>query len=130
MDGLAPARLRQRPSERRPTPASVTEAGATPLASAVRPPHWEPARLLTDAEWERIQPLLPKPSGRGRPARHHRHLVSGMLWLHRTGASWRELPAVYGPWPTVDTQYRRWSNDGTWPRLLTALHHKMQKVSL
>ncbi|WP_373604656.1 transposase [Streptomyces sp. b62] len=34
------------------------------------------------------------------------------------GAAWRDLPERYGPRKTVCEQFRRWSADGTWDRLL------------
>lgn len=35
---------------------------------------------LTDAAWERIEPLLPQADGRGRPWRDPPQLVNGVLW--------------------------------------------------
>ncbi|WP_372514420.1 IS5 family transposase, partial [Streptomyces fragilis] len=51
---------------------------------------------LTDAAWGRIEPLLPRVDGRGRPWRDHRQVVNGVLWRLRTGAPWRERPERYG----------------------------------
>src|SRR4051794_29972729 len=56
---------------------------------------------LTDTAWERIEPLLPRAHGCGRPWRDHRQVVNGVLWRPRTGAPWRDLPQRYGPWQTV-----------------------------
>ena len=77
---------------------------------------------LTEARWARIAPLLPpqKPQ-RGRPAHDHRTMVSGMLWVVRTGASWRALPTDFGPWETVYSRYHRWRNAGIWQQILDAL---------
>jgi len=52
---------------------------------------------LTDAQWERLQPLLPpqKPIT-GRPAQDHRTVLSGMLWIMKTGAPREDLPERYG----------------------------------
>jgi hypothetical protein len=78
---------------------------------------------LTDAHWARIAPLLPpqKPH-RGRPAHDHRTILSGMLWVARTGAAWRDLPAHFGPWETVHSRYHRWRTAGIWQQILDALH--------
>jgi Putative transposase of IS4/5 family (DUF4096) len=78
---------------------------------------------LSDARWDEIVPLLPpqKPAT-GRPAHDHRQVLQGILWVARTGAPWRELPTAFGPWETVHSRYRRWRNQGLWPRLVTALH--------
>ncbi|WP_327110879.1 IS5 family transposase [Streptomyces sp. NBC_01341] len=73
---------------------------------------------LTDAAWERIEPLLPQVDGRGRPWRDHRQVVNGVLWRLRTGAPWRDLPDRYGPWQTVYERFARWEADGTWVKLL------------
>nr|WP_206540777.1 IS5 family transposase [Nocardiopsis potens] len=73
---------------------------------------------LTDAAWEKIEPLLPQLDGRGRPWRDHRQVVNGVLWRLRTGAPRRDLPERYGPWQTVCERFARWEADGTWAKLL------------
>ena len=77
---------------------------------------------LTDAQWERIRLLLPpqKPAA-GRPALDHRLMVEGMVFVMRTGCSWRALPKRFGPWQTVVGRYRRWCQQGLWARLLPIL---------
>ncbi len=77
---------------------------------------------LTDEQWARLQPLLPpqKPQ-RGRPARDHREMVNALLWIHATGAQWRDLPERYGPWQRVATRCSRWVAAGVWDALLAAL---------
>ena len=81
---------------------------------------------LTDERWARISPLLPpqKPPT-GRPANDHRTILAGMLWVARTGASWRELPDHYGPWQTIHSRYQRWRKAGIWQQVLDVLdsHH-------
>ena len=39
----------------------------------------------------------------------------------RTGAPWRDLPGVFGPWQSVYTAFRRWLRSGLWSSLLTQL---------
>ncbi|MFH8626024.1 IS5 family transposase [Streptomyces vietnamensis] len=73
---------------------------------------------LTDATWSRIEPLLPKRDGAGRPWRDHRQVVNGVLWRLRTGAPWRDLPSRYGPWQTVYRRFAQWEKDGVWAKLL------------
>ncbi len=79
---------------------------------------------LTDEQWARISPLLPpqRPSI-GRPHSDHRTILSGMLWVARTGSSWRDLPEEFGPWQTVHSRYQRWRKAGIWQRILGALSH-------
>jgi len=85
---------------------------------------------LTDEQWVHAQSLLPSRAGPGRPARNQRGLLEALLWLYQTGAGWRALPAAYGPWQTAYSCYRRWSIDGTWPRLLAAFRTGLPEVSL
>jgi hypothetical protein len=74
---------------------------------------------LTDERWEAIVPVLPpqKPPI-GRPTHEHRPIVAGILWVARTGSSWRDLPEEFGPWHTIYTRYHRWKKGGIWQRIL------------
>jgi transposase len=82
-----------------------------------------PRVVLTDAQWARVAPLLPPCDRRrgGRPPRAPRPIVAALLWIARTGAAWRELPAVYGAWISPYRYHRRWTENGLWPRILQAL---------
>lgn len=81
-----------------------------------------PSVELSEADWQRIAPLLPpRKPGRGRPAHPHRPLVAAMLWVERTGASWRQVPAHVGPWHRVYNRYRLWRRSGLWARIVAAL---------
>jgi transposase len=73
---------------------------------------------LTNAQWERLQPLLPpqKPPT-GRPAVDHRRILNGIWWILRTGAPWHDLPERYGPWRTVASRFYRWRNAGVFQHL-------------
>lgn len=73
---------------------------------------------LTNAEWERLEPLLPRGGTRGGRWSDHRTVIDGVLFRVRTGVQWRDLPERFGPWQTVYKRHRRWSADGTWERLL------------
>ena len=75
----------------------------------------------TDAEWARLEPLLPRRSRVGRPPRDHRTIVDALLWLGKTGAPWRDLPERFGPWRTVATRFYRWTRSGLWDRILAEL---------
>jgi transposase len=77
---------------------------------------------LSDAQWERLRPLLPPPpTGRGRPRRDDRLIVDGILWRLATGVPWRDVPARFGSWRTVYSRFRRWQRAGVWERALAAL---------
>lgn len=70
---------------------------------------------LTNAQWERLQPLLPpQKSKTGRPAVDHRRILNGRLWMLRTGAPWRDLPERDGPGRPVARRFYRWQQAGLW----------------
>ncbi len=85
-------------------------------------------RDLSDEKWERLKPLLPpqKPST-GRPAHDHRRIVGGILWIHRSGAPWRDMPERYGAWQTVATRFYRWRKAGLWKRMLKILQEEAER---
>lgn len=89
---------------------------------------------ITDAEWEQIDMLIPRkqPGTRGRPAKDPRTMLNGMLWILRSGASWRDLPERYGPWQTVYKRFNQWSKDGVFVRIFHVLRHDpdMQDISI
>jgi transposase len=75
---------------------------------------------LSDAEWARIEPLLP----RGRRGAHRvddRRVISGIIHMLRSGARWRDCPAVYGPYTTIYNRFNRWSRQGLWFAIFEAL---------
>jgi len=76
---------------------------------------------LTDEQWARLEPLLPRDPGRGGRWADHRTTINGVLWRIRTGSPWRDLPPQYGNWLTVYKRHRRWSADGTWTGILDRL---------
>ena len=79
-------------------------------------------RELTDAQWHRIEPLIPGKEGdRGRHGDDNRLFVDAVLWLARAGAPWRDLPAEFGKWNSVFKRFRRWARKGVWQRLFAAL---------
>lgn len=75
---------------------------------------------LSDTEWALIAPLLPnKPRGVARV--DDRRVISGIFYILRTGAPWRDLPERYGPRTTVYNRYNRWAKAGVWLRIFEAL---------
>lgn len=74
--------------------------------------------VLSDAQWARIESLMPSSDGqRGRPFRSHRQVVEGIMYRFRTGIAWRDLPSDFGPWQTIWERHNRFSADGTWDKI-------------
>ena len=77
----------------------------------------------SDAEWARLARRLP-PRKPGAPRKDDRLVINGILWKLATGAPWRDLPERYGPWPSVDTRFRRWTRAGVWDRIVAAVQRQ------
>jgi transposase len=77
---------------------------------------------LTDAQWARIEPLLPdRMPKRGRRWRNHREVIDAITFKFQTGTQWVHLPEKHGTWRGVYNRLPMWAVDGTWERVLTTL---------
>jgi transposase len=75
---------------------------------------------LTDYEWTAIKPFLPnKP--RGVPRVNDRRVLNGIFWVLRSGAPWRDLPDIFGPYTTCYNRFVRWRQAGVWGKIMNAL---------
>ena len=87
---------------------------------------------LTDAQWKRLEPLLPKPrirkDGRGRPWRDPRDVLHGILWVMRTGAPWHDLPPRYPPYQTCHRRFQLWARNGALHRVLSLLARELAEA--
>ena len=81
---------------------------------------------LSDEDWRLVAPLLPK-QARGGRWNDHRTTLSGMLWILRTGAPWRDLPERFGRWQSVYDRFSRWRRDGTFDRVAKALRIRLDR---
>lgn len=79
--------------------------------------------ILSDAQWERIEGLLPGRAGSvGVTAANNRLFLEGVLWIARTGAPWRDLPEeTFGPWWRTYMRFNRWAKGGRWEKIFEAL---------
>jgi transposase len=80
--------------------------------------------LVTDELWERIEPLLPPPPPRrfrfpGRKPLDYRQVLTGILFVLKTGIAWDDLPAELGCGcgKTCRHYLRVWHQAGVWERL-------------
>ena len=66
---------------------------------------------LSDKEWTIIRAMLPtKPHGV--PRVDDRRVLNRIFWVLRSGAPWRDLPAIYGPRTTCYNRFARWRRAG------------------
>lgn len=73
---------------------------------------------ISDADWARVQALLPSRPG---PAALDRLFLNAVLYVAKTGIPWRDLPDRFGPWNSVWRRFDRWSRRGVWQALFDAL---------
>ena len=85
---------------------------------------------LTGEQYGLIQPLLApeRPNKPGRPFHSHRKILSGIFWIHRNGAPWRDLPSEHGNGSTVYERFRQWRRDGLFQEIFNALESKARKA--
>lgn len=85
---------------------------------------------LTDAEWHWIKDIIPPETGGGRHRdTDMRQVVNGILYLLRSGCSWRMLPKDFPPYTTVYEYYSLWRKDGTVIRLHDTLRRQVRVES-
>lgn len=78
---------------------------------------------LTDNQWSLLETLVPKPKPGGRPPTYpRREILNAILYILRTGSSWRQMPHDLPPWLLVYLYFRAWRHDGTWDRI----HNKLR----
>ncbi|WP_406375461.1 IS5 family transposase [Streptomyces virginiae] len=77
--------------------------------------------VITDAMWDRIEPLMPADPVRGRRWADHRRTLEAIAWKYRTNSPWRDLPSELGPFQTAHKRLVRWAVDGTWERILASV---------
>lgn len=83
---------------------------------------------LTDAQWNLIRRRIPPAEAGGRPRSvDMRDIINAIMYLLRTGCSWRQMPHDFPPWGTVHYYYRRFRLDGTWQKIHDALRDKVRE---
>ena len=90
--------------------------------------------LIDDALWTRIEPLLPKRPSRnrqcaGRTPIPDRAVLTGILFVLRSGIPWNMLPPQMGcgSGTTCWRRLVRWQRAGVWKRLHTVLLTELRR---
>lgn len=75
---------------------------------------------LSDEQWRRIKPLLPT-DVRGKERVDDRRVISGIVFVIKSGCRWCDCPPEYGPPKTIYNRFVRWAERGIWERLFRKL---------
>ncbi len=75
---------------------------------------------FSDAQWDRIAPLLPT-DVRGKARVDDRRVLSGIVHALRCGGRWADCADVYGPRKTLYNRFVRWAERGVWEGIFSAL---------
>lgn len=61
---------------------------------------------LTDVQMARLQPFFPKIHGK--PRVDDQRVLSGIIFINRSGLRWCDAPKEYGPAKTLYNRWKRW----------------------
>jgi transposase len=76
---------------------------------------------IKDEDWGRLKDRLPgQPGDPGVTAKDDRPFIDAVLWIAKTGAPWRDLPARSGPRGSVWERFDRRAQNGVWQRVFEA----------
>lgn len=83
---------------------------------------------LTNEQWKLIEGKIPRAKRGGRPRTvDMREVVNGILYLLRSGCSWRMLPHDFPPWGTVHYYYRQWRLRNIWKKIHDGLRAQVRE---
>ena len=73
---------------------------------------------LTSQQWSKILEFLrSEPNLYIGQEADCKRFIEAVMWMSRSGAPWRFLPADYGKWNSVQERFGRWSDNGVWERM-------------
>jgi transposase len=76
-------------------------------------------RTLRNDQWQKIRDVLEQcPDVYLGTEANSRRFIEAVLWINRTGASWRDLPPRYGNWNSSYKRFARWCDQGIWGQML------------
>jgi transposase len=78
--------------------------------------------MISDEQWALMEPhCLGKKCDPGRSGSDARIFLEGVLWIARTGAPWRDLPAELGKWNSAFKRFRNWVKRDVFHRMFKDL---------
>jgi putative transposase len=81
---------------------------------------------MTDGQWAVIEPLIPVYKW-GRPRElDMRRVVDAIFYIDKTGCQWAMLPHEYPKYQSVFHHFQRWSGEGAWEAINSALREQVR----
>jgi transposase len=77
---------------------------------------------ITEAQYERVAPSLPRQRGNVRVS--SLQFLNALLYVAEHGCKWRGLPKRFGPWHTIYTRMNRWSRKGVLAQVFEQLQRE------
>jgi transposase len=87
--------------------------------------------VLSDAQWAVLEPLVLQVRPRGKTLHKDlRRTMEAIIWRHRSGAPWRDVPPELGEWINAAQTFIRWAKRGVWERLLELAQERAGGIDL
>jgi transposase len=83
---------------------------------------------LTDAQWERLKPLLPTRAQGRKAAAGDRLFVDAVIFRAKTGLPWRDLPERFGNWKSVYNRFANWAKKDVWSQVFRELRLDVEEI--
>ncbi len=87
--------------------------------------------MLSEEQWSDLEPLIEvcRPHAKV-PSQHLRRTVEAILWRFQNGATWRSLPAEFGPWWMAAQTFIRLARLGVWKKLLALVRERGVRLGM
>lgn len=82
---------------------------------------------LSGDQWHGLEPLLPT-DVRGRKRVDDHRVISGILYVLKSGCRWCDCPREYGPPTTIYNRFVRWARRGVWEGLFRELAERGRSI--
>jgi transposase len=83
---------------------------------------------LSDAQWRRLQRVLPKQQSGPASTLGDRLFIDAVLYRAKTGMPWRDLPERFGPWKSIYNRFANWARKGHWATIFRELQIEVDET--
>jgi len=83
---------------------------------------------LTDAQWRRLQRVLPRQRAGPAAKLGDRLFIEAVIYRAKTGLPWRDLPERFGLWKSVYNRFSNWAKRGVWAAIFRELQVEVDET--